>query len=119
MAKYYPEDWILLKEPVDNIHSLIYYSFLLISSGDSMAREGAQLGVPSVYCGFRDMKANKILVDEGLIFEKEPKEVPALIEKIVNKELKLPSQDFFRMELEKKWDDLTDMIISKVENYEK
>lgn len=49
----YPQDWIILKEPVNDIHSLIYYSAGLISSGDSMAREGALLGVPSYYLGIR------------------------------------------------------------------
>lgn len=56
----YPPDWILLEEPVEDIHSLIYYSAGLVSSGDSMAREAALLGVPSYYLGIRyDMPANK------------------------------------------------------------
>lgn len=55
----YPSDWILLQEPVKDIHSLIYYSAALVSSGDSMAREAALLGVPSYYLGIRhSMPAN-------------------------------------------------------------
>lgn len=55
----YPADWILLQEPLKDIHSLIYYSAGLISSGDSMAREAALLGVPAYYLGIRyDMPAN-------------------------------------------------------------
>lgn len=55
----YPEDWILLQEPIEDIHSLIYYSAGLVSSGDSMAREAALLGVPSYYLGIRySMPAN-------------------------------------------------------------
>lgn len=55
----YPDNWIVLKEPVRDIHSLIYFSSGLISSGDSMAREAALLGVPSYYLGIRyDMPAN-------------------------------------------------------------
>jgi predicted glycosyltransferase len=55
----YPKDWILLQEPIEDIHSLIYYSAGLVSSGDSMAREAALLGVPSYYLGIRyDMPAN-------------------------------------------------------------
>ena len=55
----YPKDWILLQEPLDDIHSLIYYSAGLVSSGDSMAREAALLGVPAYYLGIRyDMPAN-------------------------------------------------------------
>lgn len=55
----YPKEWILLQEPIDDIHSLIYYSAGLVSSGDSMAREAALLGVPSYYLGIRySMPAN-------------------------------------------------------------
>lgn len=55
----YPKDWILLQEPLEDIHSLIYYSAGLVSSGDSMAREAALLGVPAYYLGIRyDMPAN-------------------------------------------------------------
>ena len=55
----YPEDWILLQEPIEDIHSLIYYAAGLVSSGDSMAREAALLGVPSYYLGIRySMPAN-------------------------------------------------------------
>lgn len=56
----YPADWIMLQEPVHDIHSLIYYSAGLVSSGDSMAREAALLGVPAYYLGVRHtMPANK------------------------------------------------------------
>ena len=55
----YPQEWILLQEPLEDIHSLIYYSAGLVSSGDSMAREAALLGVPAYYLGIRyDMPAN-------------------------------------------------------------
>ncbi len=55
----YPKDWLLLQEPIEDIHSLIYYSAGLVSSGDSMAREAALLGVPSYYLGIRySMPAN-------------------------------------------------------------
>lgn len=58
-ANQYPKDWILLQEPIEDIHSLIYYSAGLVSSGDSMAREAALLGVPSYYLGIRyTMPAN-------------------------------------------------------------
>ena len=54
-----PKDRILLQEPIEDIHSLIYYSAGLVSSGDSMAREAALLGVPAYYLGIRyDMPAN-------------------------------------------------------------
>lgn len=62
----FPE-WTILEEPVSDIRSLMYYSSVVASSGDSMAREGAQLGVPSVYLGTRQMKANDALYGLGLM----------------------------------------------------
>jgi len=58
--------WTVLEEPVA-VHSLMYYSRLVVSNGDSVAREGAQLGVPSIYCGQRQMKANDALYELGLM----------------------------------------------------
>ena len=55
----YPKEWLLLEEPMEDIHSLIYYCAGLVSSGDSMAREASLLGVPSYYLGIRhNMPAN-------------------------------------------------------------
>jgi uncharacterized protein len=59
----YPDNWINIKEPANDIHSLIYYSKVLISSGDSMAREAAVLGIPGYYVGVRKMAANEVLKD--------------------------------------------------------
>lgn len=62
----YPADWILLQEPVTDIHSLIYYAAGLISSGDSMAREAALLGIPSYYLGTRSsMPANRAAAQQA------------------------------------------------------
>jgi len=59
--------WTVLDEPVQDIHSLIYYSKAVISSGDTVAREAAVLGVPAIYCGERIMRANSELMRLGLL----------------------------------------------------
>jgi hypothetical protein len=59
--------WRILNEPVSDIYSLMYYSKGVASNGDSMAREAAQLGVPSVYMGSRRMIANDVLYALGLM----------------------------------------------------
>lgn len=61
------KDCIILKEPVRDLHSLVFHSLALISSGDTMVREAALLGVPSYYVGDRDMEVNKDLIKIGLI----------------------------------------------------
>jgi len=114
---FYPKNWIILKEPVSDIHSLMYYSKTVISSGDSMAREGAILGVPSIYCGIREMAANKVMIDKGMLFHKYVKDVPQFIDQIINNDVKIEEQDKFREKLEDEWVDVTEFIIRQIEKY--
>lgn len=115
----YPKDWILLEEPVGDIHSLIYHSRMLVSSGDSMAREAAMLGVPSIYCGFREMKANTLMMKRNMLFRANAAEAPALMENIVSGRLALIPQQTFRRQLLEEWDDITEFIISQIHKYKK
>ncbi len=115
----YPSDWILLKEPVKDIHSLMFYSKIVISSGDSMAREGAMLGVPSIYCGVRDMRANKIMIEKGMLFKINPNEVPDFVTKILSGEMIFEDQAIFRKNLLGEWDDVTEFIIKQIKKYER
>jgi hypothetical protein len=101
----------MLKEPVKDIHSLMYHSLAVISSGDSMAREGAMLGIPGIYCGFRQMKALNLLIEKGMLFQKKPAETAAFIKQIVDGEIMPESQDLFRDRLWKEWDDVTEFLI--------
>ena len=113
----YPKDWILLEEPIHDIHTLIYFSKIVISSGDSMAREGAMLGVPSIYCGIRKMAANKVMIDKGMLFHKNISEVNNFVGEIINNEIKIEEQNKFRKKLEDEWDDVTEFIIKQIKKY--
>ncbi|MFA5336703.1 MAG: DUF354 domain-containing protein [Candidatus Omnitrophota bacterium] len=115
--QYYPQDWIILEEPVENIHSLMYYSKIIISSGDSMPREGALLGVPSIYCGSRKMPANKFIEKKGMFYQIEPQEVAIFVEKILHGDILFENQDTFRQRLFQEWDDVTELIVKEVEKY--
>ena len=113
----YPNDWILLDEPVKDIHSLIYFSKLLISSGDSMAREGSLLGVPSIYVGSREMGANSILVHKNLLFKINVEDSLPLIEKILSNEIKYPQQQDIRNSLSSEWIDLNKYMLNEIMKY--
>lgn len=113
-AHMYPDSWTILNEPVTDIHSLMYYSKLIVSSGDSMAREGAMLGVPSIYCGVREMAANKVMEDKKTLFQIDINVLPEFINKILQNELEIPSQIEFRNKLVKEWDDVTGIIVSNI-----
>lgn len=110
----YPSHWKILEEPVNDIHSLIFYSKVLISSGDSMAREGAMLGVPSIYCGYRTMKANKIMQNLDILFHIEIKDVPGEIIKYYNSIDFDLNQIAFREKLKNEWVDLPEMMYNLI-----
>lgn len=114
----YPDDWVLLKEPVNDIHSLIYHSRALVSSGDSMSREGAVLGVPSIYCGIREMKANQIMMDKSRLYFTKIQDVPQRLNDFEDN-FDFESQDSFREALKSEWVDVTGFIIERVESYNK
>lgn len=111
----YPEDWIILQEPVDDIHSLMYYSRAVISSGDSMAREGAMLGVPSIYCGEREMHANQLLIDKGILFHLPIEGTLELIRRLSSDD-GLPGKDQaeIRQELLTEWDDINQLLMREI-----
>lgn len=106
----YPGNWIILEEPVSDIHSIMYYSGLIISSGDSMAREGGMLGVPSVYLGNRDMPANRILMEKGILFKMTAEKLPDFVRDLNNDRIETPDQEKFRNELLNNWVDVNQFI---------
>ncbi len=117
MIHKYPKNWILLNEPIEEIHSLIYFSKLLVSSGDSMAREAAVLGVPSIYCGVREMKANKAMIDKGKLYFLPSTKVANMVREISRKNMVeyIRDKQIFREELEEQWMDLTNFILERVD----
>ena len=115
----YPKEWILLQEPVKDIHSLIYHSRMLVSSGDSMAREAAMLGVPSIYSGIREMKANKLMMDRNMLFKCSPEQAPGVMGDIVDGKVPVKEQLLFRKQLQAEWDDITEFIIRQIHKYKK
>lgn len=111
---YYPKSWIILKEPVSDIHSLMYYSKVVVSSGDSMTREGAMMGVPSIYCGVREMAANRVMEEKKTLFQIDVQKVPTFINEILLDEIQIPNQIEFRNTLLNDWDDVTEVILSNI-----
>ena len=117
IADKFPSHWTILQEPVSDIHSLIYYSKLVISSGDSMAREGAMLGVPSVYCGIRKMKANELLMQLGLLQHLPQQQALPFINAAIAEEFDASRQLKARKELLEKWDDMVVFMKEQIHNY--
>lgn len=115
----FPDNWTPLIEPIGDIHSLIYYSKLVISSGDSMAREGAMLGVPSIYCGIREMKANQILMDKGLLSHLPGKQALSSINNRITEPFDEDYQIKNRGNLLTEWEDMIDFMKEKIHEFKK
>lgn len=115
----YPKHWVQLKEPVSDIHSLMYYSKLVISSGDSMAREGAMLGVQSIYCGVRNMKANEYLMPKGLLQHYPEGEALSPVNQYISTDFNPDRQKKVREEMMDEWDDMVEFMINRIEAYKK
>jgi uncharacterized protein len=117
LATKFPAHWILLQEPVQDIHSLIYYAKLVISSGDSMAREGAMLGVPSVYCGIRKMKANELLMQLDLLQHLPQLAALPYINTAIEADFDASRQLQAREGLLDRWDDMVVFMKQQIHNY--
>lgn len=113
----YPDHWIQLKEPIKDIHSLMFFSKCVISSGDSMAREGAMLGIKSMYLGERDMPANTMLMNEGLLIRANVETFQDKFEEIINSGSLKEEQNNIREKLNNKWIDVTSLILSVIKKY--
>ncbi|MGV3641161.1 MAG: DUF354 domain-containing protein [Adhaeribacter sp.] len=117
LADRYPAHWTILQEPVGDIHSLIYYSRLVVSSGDSMAREGAMLGVPSMYCGTRQMKANELLMGLGLLQHLPGQQALPYINHSIRHSFDASRQQRARQELAAGWVDMVDFMKEQIHHY--
>ena len=106
--KEYPQNWILLQEPLQDVHSLIYYSAGLISSGDSMAREASLLGVPSYYLGIRySMPANAVAAEVGSLDNQQTMSIEKWIEKTISLQERKPLlQEEVRASINEKFVDI-------------
>lgn len=111
------KDWLILEEPLEDIHSLMYYSKLVISNGDSMAREGAMLGIPSIYCGDRDMLANAYLINKNILLHiTNINELKRKIEECLHEVRSDQAQKEIRTNLLEEWDDINEILFDAILN---
>lgn len=114
----FPKHWLILEEPVSGIHSIMYYSKFIVSTGDSMAREGGMLGVNSIYLGERNMPANQMLIREGTLHKLTSKEFLNSYKGEPRKYTRTEKEkEQFRYYLNNKWDNVTNIILSLIYKY--
>ena len=115
----YPEDWILLQEPIEDIHSLMYYSAGLVSSGDSMAREAALLGIPAYYLGKRhSMPANLAAAKVAGLQNERTQPFAEWLSELRGKseEVRTQEQEELRKKIDAEFIDINQYMLALVEN---
>jgi len=114
IQRYYDDDCIVLEEPVTDIYSLMYYSLFAISSGDTVARETALLGIPTIYTGGRTMSVNNALIKAGAMFEvNDYCSVEELID-LLTIDKKNENRKNIADLINNKWDDTTSVILNQI-----
>ena len=103
---------IILKEPVEDIHSLLHFAALTISSGDSMARESCLVGTPSIYTGGRNMSINNELIKRLCMFKvDDEKSVKNMIDYIISNDIKKEVESKIKRAIRLEWVDTTQVIL--------
>jgi predicted glycosyltransferase len=103
---------IILKEPVEDIHSLLHFAAITISSGDSMARESCLVGTPAIYTGGRDMAINSELIKRSCMFKVEDeKSIKNIIKYLIEKDIKKEVEARIKHAIEHEWVDTTEVIL--------
>lgn len=113
LRKDFEDNCIILKEPVDDIYSLLHFARLTISSGDTMARESCMVGTPAIYTGEREMSINKELESKGVFFKRDSKEeIFTCIKNIVNENAKKETEKMMADAIKNEWEDTTEVIVN-------
>jgi len=111
------EDCIILEEPVSDINSLLYYSLFAVSSGDTVARETALLGVPTIYTGGRAMVVNGALIEAGLMFEStNVNDITEFIDTITVDKKKKNRENSLNL-IENRWENTTSVILNHIDDF--
>ena len=103
---------IILKEPVEDIHSLLHFAAFTLSSGDSMARESCLVETPAIYTGGRDMAINNELIKRSCMFKVEDeKNIKNIVEYIINNDIKKEVETKIKYAIDHEWVDTTQVIL--------
>ncbi len=97
-----------VKAPIHNFYSLLYYARCVVSSGDTVAREAALLGVCSIYLGKRNLKIHNELIEHGLLKCPSKENLFDILEASLKCK---PSRPCFN-----NWDDTTEIIVRYLDN---
>lgn len=103
-------EWVkVMKKPSSDMHSLLYYARCVVSSGDTVAREAALLGVPAMYIGKRDMQINQELIGLGLMTWPSEEKTLLTLDQTLHQAHHCPQE-------EQQWEDTTQVILDHLKD---
>lgn len=107
----------ILTDQNSSYFNILYYAKFVVSSGDTVARESALLGTPTIYTGDRIMAANNFLINKKFItkiknIEQFNKEI-----KSINDKTKKNNRTKIKSLIKKSFENTSDVIINNAKNY--
>ena len=112
LINLFKDHCIILKEPVEDIHSLLHFAAFTVSSGDSMARESCLVGTPAIYTGGRDMAINNELIKRSCMLKVEDeKRIKETIKYLIEENVKKEVEAKIKYAIEHEWVDTTEVIL--------
>ena len=100
-----------IRDSTTDLHTLMFHARCVLSTGDTVAREGALLGVPSFYLGSRDLPINRKLINRGRLFWPSSEEAGEAIEEVLTERVPEKTDE------ESDWEDTTEVIIRNIMIY--
>ncbi len=117
LIQEFKDTCIILKEPVEDIYSLLSFAALTISSGDTVARESCLVGTPAIYTGGRNMHINSELIIKKCMFKVDnPLDLRNTIKYIIKNDLKSSVVKVIDYNIKHTWDDVTEVIVKNIMN---
>ncbi|GAG89632.1 unnamed protein product, partial [marine sediment metagenome] len=121
LKRKFEDQCIILNEPVSDIHSLMHYALMTISSGDTMARESCLVGTPSIYTGGLKISVNDKLEEKQCLFLVEPGKTDLVLETIqhiIENNVKKKTEKMIKEAIKTEWEDTTQIIIDNLMDYQ-
>ena len=118
LKKQIQNDCIFLKEPVNDLYSIMKGAAFIISSGDTMARESCLLSVPCIYIGGREMAVNDELINMGaMFFETDVDSIVKRMKHITGSGIKEQMDQKINDKIKNEWEDTTVVILKHVNEF--
>lgn len=115
LIQEFKDNCIVLKEPVEDFHSLLSFAALTISSGDTVARESCLVGTPAIYTGGRNMSVNSEFIKKECMFMvNNALDLRKTIKYIIENNLKSNVMKLIDYDIKNTWDDVTEVIVKNI-----